>query len=167
MNVKLCILAFFLLLVGQNLAYAVQPNEMLPDPMMEQRARILSKDLRCLVCQNQSIDDSDADLAHDLRILLRQRLLAGDSDAQAKQYLVDRYGDYVLLTPPFKITTLALWSAPFLFLLFACIAARSFYFNQNKQLANNSQLSEEDDKRLANLLANTEENTKPEKVEKL
>jgi cytochrome c-type biogenesis protein CcmH len=93
-------------------SWAVQPDEMLADPALEARARAISRDLRCLVCQNQSIDDSDADLARDLRLLLRQRLLAGDSDQQARQFLVDRYGDYVLLKPPFKSTTLALWLGP-------------------------------------------------------
>jgi cytochrome c-type biogenesis protein CcmH len=90
---------------------------MLPDPALEARARAISRDLRCLVCQNQSIDDSDADLARDLRILLRQRIQAGDSDDQAKQFLVDRYGDYVLLKPPFKTNTLVLWLGPPLLLL--------------------------------------------------
>jgi cytochrome c-type biogenesis protein CcmH len=90
-------------------AWAVQPDEMLADPALEARARTISRDLRCLVCQNQSIDDSDADLARDLRLLLRERLKAGDTDQQAKQFLVDRYGDYVLLKPPFKTSTLALW----------------------------------------------------------
>jgi cytochrome c-type biogenesis protein CcmH len=98
-------------------AWAVQPDEMLPDPVLEARARAISRDLRCLVCQNQSIDDSDADLARDLRILLRQRIQAGDSDDQAKQYLVDRYGDYVLLKPPFKTSTLVLWLGPPILLL--------------------------------------------------
>lgn len=98
-------------------AWAVQPDEMLADPALEARARAISRDLRCLVCQNQSIDDSDAELARDLRILLRQRIQAGDSDAQAKQFLVDRYGDYVLLKPPFKATTLVLWFGPLALLL--------------------------------------------------
>lgn len=104
-------------------AWAVQPDEMLSDPLLESRARIISRDLRCLVCQNQSIDDSDAPLAHDLRVLLRERLTAGDSDAQAKQFLVDRYGDYVLLKPPFKSTTLALWLGPPALLLAALAIA--------------------------------------------
>jgi cytochrome c-type biogenesis protein CcmH len=108
-------------------ALAVQPDEMLKDPRLEARAREISKDLRCLVCQNQSIDDSDADLARDLRVLLRQRLMAGDSDDQAKQYLVDRYGDYVLLRPPFKATTLVLWLGPAALLLAAIAAAIGFY----------------------------------------
>ena len=80
-------------------ALAVSPDEMLSDPALEQRARAISSGLRCLVCQNQSIDDSDADLARDLRILVRERLVAGESDAEVQQYLVDRYGEYVLLNP--------------------------------------------------------------------
>ena len=93
-------------------APAVEPDEILADPALEARARALSADLRCLVCQNQSIDDSDAPLARDLRILLRDRLVAGDTDEEAVAYIVDRYGDYVLLDPPFKVATAALWLAP-------------------------------------------------------
>ena len=97
-------------------AFAVSPDEMLSDPVLEQRARDISAGLRCLVCQNQSIDDSDADLARDLRILVRERLAAGDSDAQVEQYLVDRYGEYVLLNPRLNNHTLILWvAAPMLF----------------------------------------------------
>jgi cytochrome c-type biogenesis protein CcmH len=93
-------------------ALAVDPAEMLADPVLEGRARDLGRDLRCLVCQNQSIDESDADLARDLRVIVRERITAGDSDAQVKRFLVDRYGDFVLLTPPFKTATLALWLGP-------------------------------------------------------
>ena len=92
-------------------AWAVNPDEMLADPVLEQRARDISGELRCLVCQNQSIDDSDADLARDLRILVRERLTAGDSDEQVRQYLVDRYGEFVLLRPRFEVRTLILWLA--------------------------------------------------------
>ena len=98
-----------LVLAGAAPAYAVQPDEIMSNPALEARARDLSRQLRCMVCQNQSIDDSDAELARDLRLLLRERLKAGDSDQQARQFLVDRYGDYVLLKPPFKTATLALW----------------------------------------------------------
>ncbi len=104
--------AFALMIIAAGPAFAVQPDEMLKDPKLEARARELSKDLRCLVCQNENIDDSNADLAHDLRVLLRQRLAAGDTDQQAKQYLVARYGDYVLLKPPFNAETLVLWLGP-------------------------------------------------------
>src|ERR1700753_3936512 len=93
-------------------AFAVLPNEQLADPRLEARARAISSELRCVFCQNQTIDDSDAELAHDLRVLLRQRLKAGDTDQQAIAYLVNRYGDYVLLKPPFEAEHLLLWLGP-------------------------------------------------------
>ena len=91
---------------------AVLPSEQLGNPVLEARARAISAQIRCVVCQNQSIDDSDAPLAHDLRMIVRERLVAGDSDAQAMQFLVNRYGHYVLMKPPFESATLALWLAP-------------------------------------------------------
>ena len=97
---------------------ALSPDEILPDPVLEQRARDISAGLRCLVCQNQSIDDSDADLARDLRVLVRERLVAGDTDEQVRQYLVDRYGEYVLLNPRVNSHTILLWvAAPVLLLV--------------------------------------------------
>jgi cytochrome c-type biogenesis protein CcmH len=90
----------------------VEPGEALADPALEARARDLSADLRCLVCQNQSIDDSHAPLAKDLRLLVRERLQAGDNDEQVQDFLVQRYGDFILLKPPFKTGTLLLWLAP-------------------------------------------------------
>ncbi len=104
--------ALSLLFVLAGAALAVQPNERLADPVMEARAREISKGLRCLVCQNESIDDSAADLAHDIRVLLRERLKAGDSDAQAIQFIVARYGDFVLLKPPVEPATFLLWFGP-------------------------------------------------------
>jgi cytochrome c-type biogenesis protein CcmH len=98
-------------------ALAVLPDEVLDDPVLEGRARALSSVLRCMVCQNQSIDDSDAPLARDLRLLVRERLVAGDSDGDVMQYLVLRYGDFILLKPPFKWSTALLWAAPAIFLL--------------------------------------------------
>jgi cytochrome c-type biogenesis protein CcmH len=98
-------------------AFAYQPDETLADPALESRARDLSKGLRCLVCQNQSIDDSDAPLARDLRIILRERLTAGDSDAQAIAFITARYGDFVLLKPPVRPATWALWFGPAALLL--------------------------------------------------
>ena len=100
-------------------AWAVQPDEMLADPALEQRARELSKGLRSLVCRNESIDESNASLARDLRILLRDRLLAGDSDAEAVEFIVARYGEYVLLNPPVSGSTWLLWGAGPLMLLLA------------------------------------------------
>ena len=102
-------------------APAVTPDEVLPDPRLEMRARALSQDLRCVVCQNQSIDDSNAPLAHDLRVLVRERLASGDTDAQALDFIVARYGNFVLLNPPMHLNTLALWVGPAFFLLIAAI----------------------------------------------
>jgi cytochrome c-type biogenesis protein CcmH len=99
-------------LLGGGPAWAVQPDEILSDPALEARARALSHELRCMVCQNQSIDDSDAPLARDLRILVRERLQAGDSDRQVLDFLTARYGDFVLLNPRFTPQTLLLWIAP-------------------------------------------------------
>lgn len=98
-------------------AAAVNPDEVLDDPALEERARDLSLNLRCLVCQNQSIDDSNAELARDLRLLVRERLEAGDSDEEVIDYIVSRYGEFVLLTPRFSLQTLLLWGAPVLILL--------------------------------------------------
>ena len=103
--------AFLLVLCLATPAMAVNPDEILSDPVLEQRARDISAGLRCLVCQNQSIDDSDADLARDLRILVRERLVAGDSDAAIEQFLVDRYGEFVLLNPRVNSHTVLLWGA--------------------------------------------------------
>lgn len=98
-------------------AQAVQPDEVLSDPVLEARARSLSEELRCLICQSQSIDDSDATIARDLRLLIRERLKAGDSDAAVKAFLVDRYGEYVLLKPALAWHTVLLWGAAPIFLL--------------------------------------------------
>jgi len=110
-----------LLVLLSHVAFAVEPGERLADPALEARARALSQELRCLVCQNESIDDSNADLAHDLRVLLRQRIAAGDTDRQAVKYITDRYGQFVLLKPPVEPATYALWfGPPALLLLAAC-----------------------------------------------
>jgi len=96
-------------LFGASMAHAVQPNEVLSDTALEARARALSAELRCMVCQNQSIDDSDATLARDIRVLIRQRIVKGESNAEIRDFLVSRYGDFILLKPPFKLETLLLW----------------------------------------------------------
>ncbi len=114
-------LAALLLLLLGTAARAVEPGERLADPALEARARAISKELRCLVCQNESIDDSSADLAHDLRVLLRERLKAGDSDQQAIAYIVARYGQFVLLKPPVEPATYALWFGPPALLVLAAI----------------------------------------------
>ena len=112
-------------------ALAVMPDEVLNDPVLEARARHLSQDLRCLVCQNQSIDDSSAPLARDLRIIVRERLTKGDSDEQVVSYLVARYGNYVLLKPPFQSDTMLLWFGPAAFLLIGA-GVLVFYFRARK-----------------------------------
>jgi cytochrome c-type biogenesis protein CcmH len=106
------LLGFALLLLVTLSAVAVEPGEQLKDPMLEARARTISAGLRCLVCQNETIDESSAGLAHDIRVLLRERLTAGDSDAQAVKAIVDRYGDFVLLNPPVRPATYVLWFGP-------------------------------------------------------
>ena len=117
---------FVLALAAAIVAYgmparAVQPDEMLTDPALEARARVLSRELRCMVCQNQSIDDSDAPLARDLRILVRERLKAGDSDRGVIDFLTALYGEFVLLRPPLSWHTAALWGAPALVLVLGAI----------------------------------------------
>jgi cytochrome c-type biogenesis protein CcmH len=122
-------LVLLLSLVFAGAALAVKPDEMLADPTLEARARALSEGLRCMVCQNQSIDESDADLARDLRILVRQRLVAGDSDRQVMDYVVSRYGEFVLLKPRFDLRNALLWGTPVILLLagglFIALNARS------------------------------------------
>ena len=102
-------------------AFAVQPDEILSDPALEARARVLSAQLRCLVCQNQSIDDSDAPLARDLRVLIRERLVQGETNAQVVDYLVSRYGEFVLLKPRLNYRTVLLWGGPFAILLIGSV----------------------------------------------
>ena len=119
------ILTAILLLLAAPAA-AVNPDEILADPALEERARTIGKDLRCLVCQNQSIDDSDAELARDLRVLVRERLVAGDSDAEVVDYVVSRYGDFVLLRPPWKPVTFALWVGPAVFFVIGAVVVVLF-----------------------------------------
>ncbi|MER9327675.1 cytochrome c-type biogenesis protein CcmH [Mesorhizobium sp. M0152] len=131
MNARLSLTSLVLLLalLFSGAAQAVKPDEMLADPALEARARALSEGLRCMVCQNQSIDESDADLARDLRILVRQRLAAGDTDQQVMDYVVSRYGEFVLLKPRFDLRNALLWGTPVLLLLvggaFILLGARS------------------------------------------
>ncbi len=112
-----CLAAMVALAAGVTQAWAVRPDEMLSDPALEARARALSRELRCLVCQNESIDDSSADLAHDLRVLVRDRIKKGDTDRQALAYIVARYGEFVLLKPRFDLRNAALWGTPVVLLL--------------------------------------------------
>ena len=128
-RVSLASLVLLLSLLFAGAAFAVKPDEVLSDPVLEARARTLSEGLRCMVCQNQSIDESDADLARDLRILVRQRLVAGDSDQQVMDYIVSRYGEFVLLKPRFSLRNALLWGTPVILLLaggiFIMLGARS------------------------------------------
>ena len=139
-------------------AMAVKPDEILADAALEARARAISKGLRCLVCQNQSIDDSDAGLARDLRVLVRQRLTAGDSDEAVFRFVVDRYGDFVLLKPPMKPVTYILWFGPLLFLLGA-MAVLVFFFVRRRGagITASPTLSEDDRRRLEALLGEDED----------
>ena len=140
----------FAFLLWASPAFAVLPNEQLADPKLEARARAISSELRCVVCQNQTIDDSDADLAHDLRVLLRQRLKAGDTDQQAIAYIVNRYGDYVLLKPPFEAETLILWLGPLLVLVAGGIGVM-FYLGRRRDAAQPA-LTADEEARLDRLL---------------
>ena len=135
-------------LLGASLAYAVQPGEMLADTALEARARELSAELRCMVCQNQSIDDSDATLAKDIRVLIRQRIVKGESNIEIRDFLVSRYGDFILLKPPFKPETLLLWfGAPLVLALGALWMALGRSRRQPAALA----LSAEEEARLASI----------------
>jgi cytochrome c-type biogenesis protein CcmH len=140
-------LLFFILLATP--AYAVQPDEILGDAKLESRARDLSTGFRCLVCQNQSIDESDAPLARDLRILIRERLTKGDSDAEITDFIVARYGDFVLLKPRLTARTAILWATPFLIILvgFVLILRRRNAMGQNAESA----LTEEEQKALRDI----------------
>jgi cytochrome c-type biogenesis protein CcmH len=142
--------------------HAVEPDEILNDPTLEGRARRLSQELRCLVCQNQSIDDSNAALARDLRVLLRERLKAGDTDDEVFAFLRARYGEFVLLRPPFNAHTVLLWLAPFLLLVGAALAlalrARARAREAKGAVA---QLSEVERRRLDRLLEGSEGDPRP------
>jgi len=149
-----CVVALAASLAGTS-ARAVEPNEVLKNPALERRARAISKRLRCLVCQNQSIDDSNAGLARDLRVLVRERLTAGDSNEAVIRFVVARYGDFVLLRPPVKPVTYVLWFGPILILLFG--GAGALVFLRRRQaagaIAAANPLSAEEHERLEALLA--------------
>lgn len=153
---RILILPFMLL--ASAAALAVEPDEVLSDPALEARARALSAELRCVVCQNQSIDDSNAPLARDLRILLRERLVAGDSDQEVKQYLVERYGAFVLLKPPFDFSTLLLWLAPLIVLAGAGLVVFRYAAGWARTAPSQEarKLSPEEEAKLRALLAETE-----------
>jgi cytochrome c-type biogenesis protein CcmH len=143
------VLALIAALVLGGPVFAVQPDEVLKDPALEKRARDISAGLRCLVCQNQSIDDSDAQLAKDLRVLVRERLVAGDTDAQVRDFLVQRYGEFVLLKPTFGTHTLLLWLTPALVLILGGIGA---YVAMRRRPRPAAALDAEEQKALEDLL---------------
>jgi cytochrome c-type biogenesis protein CcmH len=143
-------------LVSAAPAFAVQPDEMLKDPVLEARARALSEELRCLVCQNQSIDDSDAPLAHDIRVLLRERLTAGDTDEQAIDFLVARYGEFILLKPPFNAHTWLLWLVPPGVLLIGGLATLRAWAKVRGRPSGSPDLSNNERETLKRLIADPE-----------
>jgi cytochrome c-type biogenesis protein CcmH len=144
-------LALLALLLLAPAAFAVEPSERLSDPALEARARALSEELRCLVCQNETIDESGAPLAHDLRVLLRERIAAGDTDAQAMKFLTDRYSDFVLLKPPVVPATYLLWFGPIIVLLLAGSGAL-IYLRRRKAAAPVAPLSAAEERRVEKLL---------------
>src|ERR1700727_364020 len=137
------------LTLGPLLAHAVQPAEMLSDPHLEARARAISAGLRCLVCQNESIDESNASLAHDIRILLRERLTAGDTDEQAIKAVVNRNGEFVLLNPPVRASTLVLWFGPVTLLLCGLLGAAVWLRRRAAMPATTMPLTPDERRRLA------------------
>lgn len=144
-------LALLLLTTMLNPAFAVNPDEVLADPALEARARAISAELRCMVCQNQSIDDSNAELAKDLRVLVRERINAGDSDQQVMDYIVSRYGEFVLLKPRVGVNTILLWGMP-VFLLLAGGAVIVRQVSRRRRLAAVEPLSAEEQKVLDEIL---------------
>ncbi len=140
----------FILMLLASPALAVQPDEILKDPVLESRARGISKELRCVVCRNENIDSSNADVARDLRLLVRERLTAGDDDKQVVDFVVARYGEYVLLKPPFSLSNLGLWAIGPLALILGLILALVFIRRRPKQQPDD--LSADEQARLEALL---------------
>ena len=153
-------LLFVLILVCANFPLrinAVEPNEILKNPQLEMRARMLSKNIRCLVCQNQSIDDSNASLAKDLRRIVREQLVNGASDNEIFDFLVKRYGDFVLLKPPIKPTTYILWYGP-LFLFIIGVFASILFLSRRKKILPEPPLTNEEMEKLSKLTVNRNKN---------
>ncbi|WP_282604951.1 cytochrome c-type biogenesis protein [Pelagibius sp. Alg239-R121] len=148
---------FLCLIIFAFPTLAVEPDEVLSDPLLEARARELSKEIRCLVCQNESIDSSNAQLAKDLRLLVRERLVGGDSDQQVLDYLVARYGDFVLLRPPVKPATYILWFGPAVVFVLGALAVASYFVRLKRRADNDVQtpLSAQEKLRLGQILADT------------
>jgi cytochrome c-type biogenesis protein CcmH len=137
--------------ISATSAFAVEPDEILDDPVLEARARAITQELRCVVCQNQSIDDSNAPLAKDMRLLVRDRVKLGDSDDQVRAFLVQRYGNFVLLKPPLQLDTLALWFSPFLFLAAAFALVWSYFRTMSHRAAQAEPLSAAEEAELKRL----------------
>lgn len=148
MNRSLAALAVLLLLSGQAGAVS-DPAEMLPDPVLEHRAEAIGDQLRCLVCQNETVEQSDADLARDFRRIIRQRVVAGDTNQQVIAWMVSRYGDFIRLRPPFEARTLLLWGSP---LIALAIAAAAIAIGRRHRPAAPEPLSAAEQRRLADLL---------------
>jgi cytochrome c-type biogenesis protein CcmH len=147
------ILSFVFVLLLLSPALAVNPDEVLDDPVLEERARSLSVGIRCLVCQNQSIDDSDAQLARDLRIIVREKLVEGLNDKQILDYLVERYGEFVLLKPRLNNQTILLWLLPLIALIIgAIIALKTFGATKRKEVAEVKDLSKDEKEKLSEIL---------------
>lgn len=139
-------------------AFAVEPDEVLADPVLESRAREISRNVRCVVCQNESIDSSNADIARELRLIVRERLVAGDSDAEIESFLVARYGDYVLFRPPLNVRTLVLWFGPFVVLI---LGAMMLFFSLRAHHKKTVPLTAKEQSELDRLLSpKTEPDTK-------
>ncbi len=151
-----CLLALLLLLLGAP-AGAVEPGEMLDDPAKEARARELSAQIRCLVCQNQSIDESNAGLAADMRQLIRERIEAGDSNEEIKAYLTARYGDFVLLKPPMKPETYVLWYGPAVIVALGALGIVVYFRRRRRPSAATATLSEAERRRLDAILEERDE----------
>lgn len=148
---KRFVVALVLLAAMLTPAFAVNPDEVLADPAQEARARAISAELRCMVCQNQSIDDSNAELAKDLRVLVRERIKAGDTDAQVMDYIVSRYGEFVLLKPPVAFNTILLWGMP-VFLLLVGGAVIALQAARRRQVPASTPLSADEQKALDDIL---------------
>ncbi|MEM9393483.1 MAG: cytochrome c-type biogenesis protein [Pseudomonadota bacterium] len=154
------LLAAIAVVITAQASLAVQPDEILDDPVLEQRARELSKELRCVVCQNEPIDSSNAGVARDLRILVRERLVAGDTDAEVLDYIVARYGDYVLFRPPFKPATYALWIGPFVIMALGGIGVAVMLARRPRKIdAGAVALTAEEEAKLDAMLRNRDEGT--------
>lgn len=149
---RVALVGVFISLAMPATGLAVQPDEMLKDPVLESRARDLSRELRCMVCQNQSIDDSEAPLARDLRLLVRERLTKGDSDRQVLDFLVSRYGEFVLLRPPFEWKTLLLWGLPPAVLIAGAIALSVKSLRRRTPSPEADPLSPDEERRLSTLV---------------